>query len=412
MPGSRPDPAAPVVTGIGVAAGLGYGKDALRASLFDRPDLFGVMRRPGRQGPDGDTAFIGVELPEPPELLPRRTARTASLSARVAIAVLDEAWREARLEAVDPARIGLVIGGSGLSSREQLLAQQAYAGRLSYWPPRHGYMFLDTDLCGLCAATYGIRGFAYTVGGASASGAIAVLHAAQAVQAGQVDACIALGALQDISYFDCQGFTAIGAMGSARFADRPALACRPFDRDRDGFIFGESCAALVVQKAEGVAAGRSYGAIAGWAQVADGNRGPEPSLAGEAQAIRAALARAGLQVADVDYVNAHATGTPLGDDTELAAYREVGLQHAWINATKSAIGHGLGAAGAVELAAVLLQMRDGRLHATRNLEAPLDAGFRWVAGRPLAHRVRTALKLSFGFGGIDTALVVRDPAAA
>ena len=153
-----------------------------------------------------------------------------------------------------------------------------------------------------------------------------------------------------------------------------------------------------------------YGTLAGWAHLASGNRGPEPSLEGELSAIRAALAMADLPPGAIDYVNAHATGTPLGDETELAALRAAGLGQARINATKSLIGHGLASAGAVELAAVLIQMRDGRLHPTRHLDNPLDPAMGFVRGAPEECRIRTALKLSFGFGGVDTALVIREGA--
>ena len=408
----QPDPASPIITGIGVATALGFGKQAFQDGLYTPRNVFGVMRRPGRQFPDSSSAFLGAELPEPPDLLPGRVARTTGLTGRVAVAVIDEAWREAGLGDLEPETIGLVIGGSNVQAREHVLMQHAYSERLPFLSPHYGYGFLDTDLCGLCSSAFPIRGFAYTLGGASASGALAVLHAADAVRSGRVQACIALGALQDLSYFECQALRTLGAMGSGRFATEPDRACRPFDRDRDGFIFGESAAALVVRKRDGSAgAASSYGSIAGGAHIADGTRGPEPSLAGEVRAIQLALAQAGLRAGQIDYVNAHGTGSPLGDDTELAAYREAGLTHARINATKSIIGHGLSAAGAVELAAVLIQMRQGRLHATRNLDAPIDPSFHWVAGAAEPSAIRNALKLSLGFGGIDAAVVLCAPEA-
>ena len=407
MPSSPPESQAPVVTGIGVATAFGYGKQAFCNGLFSSLEVFGLLKRPGRQCPEPAGApFIGAEMPEPPDLLPKRVARTASLAGRAAVAVLDEAWREAELDELDPTRIGLVIGGSNLQSREQLLMHQAYAARLPFILPSHGYGFFDTDLCGLCTSTFAIRGFAYTVGGASASGGVAVLHAVEAVRSGRVDACIAVGALQDLSYYEFQGLRAMRAMGSNRFAEEPEKACRPFDRDRDGFIFGESCAALVIRRGGEHRTG--YGSIIGGAHIADGNRGPDPSLEGEVRAIRLALAQAGLKPDDIDYVNAHGTGTPLGDDTEIAACKEAGLVNARFNATKSIIGHGISAAGAVELAAVLLQMKEGRLHPTRNLDHPVAPELRWVLV-PEEHRIRHALKLSFGFGGVDTAMVVRAP---
>ncbi|MBN9669600.1 beta-ketoacyl synthase N-terminal-like domain-containing protein [Roseibium aggregatum] len=400
---------AAVVTGIGVACGLGHGKAAFRAGLFEAPDLFSELKREGREPAEGEASFLGVEMPELPEVLPTRLARSATLSGRVALTVLKEAWLEADLDAVDPERIGLVVGGSNLMSREQALAARDYAGRLSYLPPRHGHMFLDTDICGLCTSSYPIRGFSMTIGGASASGSVAVIQAMEAIRSGRVDVCIAMGALQDLSAYDLHAMRSLGAMGSARFADKPGKACRPMDADRDGFIYGEACAAVVLCRQGLTSKHKIYGELLGAGHVADGSRGPEPSSAGQVRAAKMALSDAGLGLADIDYVNGHATGTPAGDDAECETYRTLDLQHARINATKSILGHGLSAAGAIEVAAVLLQIREGRLHPTRNLENPLDPSFDWVGGEAVGHEIRHALKFSFGFGGIDTALVIGAP---
>ena len=397
------------VTGIGVACGLGHGQAAFRQGLFEAPNVFSSLKRAGREPADGERPFIGVEMPEPPAILPQRLARTATLSSRAAISVLDEAWRDAALDSVDPERIGLVVGGTNLMSREQMLAVREYASKLSYVPPRHGHMFLDSDLCGLCTATYPIRGGAYNVGGASASGTVAIIQAMEAIRSGRVDVCIALGALQDVSAHDLQALQAMGAMGSNRYADAPADACRPMDADHDGFIYGEACAALVLCRTDRVTNGPIYGEILGAGCITDGSRGAEPNSAGQIRAARLALSEAGLTVSDIDYVNGHATGTKIGDDTELETYRALGLQHTRINATKSILGHGLSAAGAIEVAAVLIEIAEGRLHPTRNLQTPLDSQFEWVAEKAEKHDICHALKFSFGFGGIDTALVIGAP---
>lgn len=384
-----------VLTGVGVAAGAGYGLAALQKALFDAPPPFAALQRSGREPFADMPPFPGLELPDPPILLPPRIARTAGFAAHVAIAVLDEAWRDAQLDGVAAERIGLIVGGSNLFAREQVVAQRLYADRMAYWPPRHGHVFLDSDLCGLCTAHFPIRGFAHTLGAASASGAAAIVAAAEAVRSGRVDVCIALGALQDVSALDLAGFRALGVMGSV---------CRPFDRAHDGFVFGEGCAALVVRRDAG---NRAWARLTGWAEVADGTRGPEPSAEGQQRAVSKALSHAGLTAAEIDYVNAHATGTPQGDRTELATFAGLGLRHAPLNATKSLLGHGLSAAGAVEVAAVLLQMRLGRIHPTCHLADPLDPGFNWIMDRPLDHRPRAALKTSFGFGGTNVALVLQ-----
>jgi malonyl-ACP decarboxylase len=388
------------VSGIGVAAAGQYGKEALQHLMFAPAAPLPKLARPGRVQADG-AAVPGFELPEPPRILSPRVERTAGLSARIAVAVLAEAWMEANLDVLDPERIGLVVGGSNLFEREFLLARDDYAGRMGFWPPRFGCAFLDTDVAAVCASHYPIRGFCKTVGGASASGLIAVLEAADAVRSGRADACIALGAMQDISANTVAGFSALGVLGTK-------LA--PFDRDSDGLVYGESAAALVVTRADRTSP-PPYGLLAGWAHVADGTRGPEPSPAGQSRAVHSALRMANRAPEDIAYVNAHGTGTPAGDETELATLSAADLCHAALNASKSLFGHGLSAAGAVELAVVLMQMRLGMLHACHHLANPRDPGFNWVMNpQPLSLRDRqAALKTSFGFGGTNAAVIVVPP---
>lgn len=404
-----------VVTGIGVTSAIGQGRRAFVDALLGCEHRFAVMRRPGRQapGPDGRdaTAFIGAEIEglALQDAMPASKLRNASWSAQVALATLQEAWDDAALQGVDPSRIGLVVGGSNVQQREIAQTLLKYRDNVEFLRPTYAMSFMDTDLCGLCSEAFGIRGLAITVGGASASGQLAVIEAAEAVRSGRVDVCIALGALMDLSYFECQAFRSLGAMGSDRFADLPAQACRPFDADHDGFIFGEACGAVVLRRdGEGLApSSKRYAKLEGWALAWDANRNPNPSLEGEIMVIRRALAMAGLDAGDIDYVNPHGTASLVGDETELAALRACGLDGAYINTTKSLVGHGLSAAGIVELIAVMLQMEEGRLHPCRNLERPIDPGFRWVGAEAIGHRIERALNMSMGFGGINTAVCLQ-----
>lgn len=408
-----------VVSGIGVTSSIGQGRAAFTAALMAGAHRFGVMRRPGRQIPgwesNGDSpsqgGFLGAEIDGlvMPEVVPKPLLRTVSLSGQVALATLAEAWEEAALEQLPPERIGLIIGGSNVQQRELALLHDGYRGREQFLRPTYGLSFMDSDLCGLCTEVFGIKGFAWTIGGASASGQVAVIEAINAVASGRVEACIALGALADISYWECQGLRSLGAMGSSTFALEPALACRPFDRDRDGFIYGESCGALVIESASSARrlTRQPYARLAGWAMTMDGNRNPNPSVAGEMAVIQGALAMAGLAPDRIDYVNPHGTGSPLGDTTELESIQGCGLGHAALNTTKSVIGHGLSAAGAVELIAILLQMREGQLHPTRNLDHPIEPGLNWVGDQGLPHRIGHALNLSMGFGGVNTAVCLQ-----
>jgi len=393
------------VTGVGVIAATGQGKAAFVTALLEGKHAFGVMQRPGRQH---QSNYLGAEIAEitfSPDIT-QRTLRTCSLSSRAALVVLQEVWTEARLAEADPRRIGLIVGGSNVQQRELAQIHEAYRESSAFLRPTYGLSFMDSDLCGFCTAQFGIRGLAYTVGGASASGQLAIVQAAQAVLMKQVDVCIALGALMDLSHWECRGLRSLGAMGSDRYRDQPALACRPFDRDHDGFIFGECCGAVVVESIESShrRSVKPYATLRGWGIVMDGNRNPDPSLEGETQAIQDALDASGLLPAQIDYVNPHGTGSATGDEMELKALRLCGLTGAYLNATKSLIGHGLSAAGTVEVIATLLQMQTGRLHPSRNLENPIDSAMNWVRGKPVDHQIENALTLSMGFGGVNTAL--------
>ncbi|UXY16193.1 polyketide beta-ketoacyl:ACP synthase [Chitiniphilus purpureus] len=412
---TRPAPNDPVVTGLGITSAIGQGKDAFAAALLAGRHAFAPMRRPGRQLPGHEAAatpgFLGAEIGTlaMPQTIPAGLLRTASLSGQVALATLHEAWHDAGLGAMPGEAVGLIVGGSNVQQREATLLRDGYRGREAFVRPTYGMAFMDSDLCGLCTEAFGIKGLAHTVGGASASGQLAVIEALHAVQSGRVQACIALGALMDLSYWECQGLRSLGAMGSDRHADAPALACRPFDADRDGFIFGELCGAVVVETLASAQrrARPPYARVAGWGLGMDANRNPNPSADGETAAIGAALAQAGLAPAQIDYLNPHGTGSAIGDVTEIETLRRCGLERAWLNATKSITGHGLSAAGTAELIAVLLQMQAGTLHPTRNLDRPIDPALRWVGREPVVHPIRNALNLSMGFGGINTAVCLQ-----
>lgn len=400
-----------LITGLGVTSAIGQGKTAFSSALMQGKHAFGIMKRPGRQK---GTTFLGAEIDElsTPDHLSKKQLRTASFSSHMALVTLDEAWQEAKLYDTAADRVGLIVGGSNIQQRELLQTYEAYRDRSHYLSPTYAFSFMDSDVCALCTEQFGIHGLACTVGGASASGQLAVIQASQAILSRQVDICIALGALTDISYMECQAFRALGAMGTDRYVDQPALASRPFDKKRDGFIYGENCGAVVIERRETAMkrGAKSYASIPGWAWVMDGNRNPNPSYEGEVHVIRGALEQAGLSPDDIDYVNPHGTGSLLGDETELHALADCGLTHAYINATKSITGHGLSAAGMVEMIATLLQMRESRLHPTRNLYEPMDESFHWVGNEAISTSIRHALNLSIGFGGINTAVCLKKDA--
>lgn len=391
-----------VISGLGITSAIGQGKKSFFSALMEGRSTFGVMKRPGRQK---ESAFLGAEIAYLyiSESL-RPTVKKASFSAQVALVTLAEAWEEAKLMDANSRKVGLIIGGSNIGQRELLLNYQKYESQPYFIRPQYGMTFMDTDLCGWCTEQFCIQGMSYTVGGASASGQLAILQAIQAVRSGQVESCVALGALMDLSYLECQAFRSMGAMGSNRFAEKPSQAYRPFDQDRDGFIYGESCGAVVVELLDtAIKRGATPKAmISGWSIVIDGHRNPDPSLQGECKVIKQALAEAKLFAEDIDYINPHGSGSKIGDETEVKAIKKCGLSHAPINATKSITGHGLTAAGAVEVVATVLQMNSSQLHPSLNLDTPIDLSLEWIK-KATPHVMNHALTLSFGFGGINTA---------
>ncbi len=408
---NSPDSSRIAITGMGIVTSIGQGITAFQEALLSGKTKFDYLRRPGREA---SQPFIGSELPdiEVKSLFPeyRGLLNTASWTAHIATMTVSEAWKDAKLinDGINNQRIGLVVGGSNFQQRYQQQIWERYQSNREVLRPTYGMAVWDTDLIGLLSQCFKIHGEGYTVSGASASGAVAIIHAARQILMGVADISIVVGALFDISAWECQGLKNLGAMGSERFANTPHLACRPFDRDRDGFIYGEGCGVLVLEKADhakqrGV---NSYGQLMGWGLGLDGNRSPSPNQEGEERAMNSALAMADLKPEQIDYVNTHGTSSPLGDYTEIEALKSVGLSHCLLNATKSLTGHCLTAAGVIEVIATLLQMKAGVCHPTHNLVNPIEPSLHWVQETAVAAEIQYAISNSFAFGGINTALAI------
>jgi malonyl-ACP decarboxylase len=418
-----------LVTGVGVVCANGLAVPEFLASLRFGRAKFGYLARAGRCGP---RPFLGAEIPAfslceqirrhaGQSVLAARCERHRRLSWSGQLAMLAtlQAWMDAGLPGADVSEddiadtavdgAALIVAGSNLHQREMLETCREYAHRIEYVRPTHGVGFFDTDLVGVISESFGLHGEGCAIGGASASGNLAIAHGARLVRHGEAPLAVVVGACTDLSAIELQALAGLGALGSRRFAEQPERACRPFDRDSDGFIYGEGSGCLILESREHARRrGASvYGEIAGAGVCLAGDRTPEPSLEHETRAMRLALRQAGVSPEAVDYVNTHGTGSTRGDAIELAAIRGAGLGHARLNATKSLTGHLLSAAGVVECIATLLQMQEGFLHPTRNLDRPIDPDLAWVAPDGESADVRVALSNSFGFAGINSSIVVR-----
>ncbi|MFF0812959.1 beta-ketoacyl synthase N-terminal-like domain-containing protein [Streptomyces albogriseolus] len=416
-----PVPGAVAVTAAAVLSPLADDLDGFTAALLDgrsavtlpdgAPDTLPVAAL------DGFTlgGWAGRHLADAPDTAARlrRTAGRAALPARTAACVALRAVRDADLTDDQLADgTALLVAGGNLAlahQAETVLGHHRAPGRLR---ASYALTHLDADVIGTVSELTGIRGEGWLVGGASAAGALALIQAARTVAAGWADRVLVVAPAAELSPVEAEAFRRAGALAHERFRDRPARMCRPFDRDRQGFVPGEGAAAVVLERPDSA---RERGApvlaeLAGCGQRLDARRGTEPDAEGQAAAMRAALDAAGLAPEDVDYVNAHGTGSVLGDETEAASLHKVfgGRDTLRVNSTKPLTGHCLSAAGLVEAVAVVAQLRAGAVHPNPHLDHP-------CADLPLAGRtseplpLRTALSNSFAFGGINASVVLRLP---
>ena len=319
-------------------------------------------------------------------------------------------------------RVGTCIGSGMSSVREVATAAQTAYGRNSIrrLSPHFVPKVLSNSAAGRLSLSLGLMGPNHTASTACAAGAHAIGDAMRCIQYGDADVMLAGGAEACIDPLSMGGFCRLKAL-STGFNDAPALSSRPFDARRDGFVMGEGAAVLVLEESEHAI---SRGAnilceVKGYGLTGDAHHvtAPDPEGRGAERAMRMALQRAGISPSAVDYVNAHSTSTPLGDEIEAKAIdralirdeiiskRETNL---YVSSTKGATGHLLGAAGAIEALFTAKSIVEGIIPPTANLEDVCDpnVGFEYVVpGKPHTSNIDVAMSNSFGFGGTNAALV-------
>jgi 3-oxoacyl-[acyl-carrier-protein] synthase II len=275
-------------------------------------------------------------------------------------------------------------------------------------------MMISDMAAGYVSIVLGAKGPNVATVSACASGGHAVGDAAEIIKRGDADAMIAGGAEAAVAPTALAGFTAMRAL-STRNHD-PGRACRPFDAERDGFVLGEGAGIIVLESLDHARqrGARIYGEVVGYGTSGDAHHisAPAPDGEGMARAMLNAITDAGIDPGDIDYVNAHAPGTPMGDEFEVGAIKRLfgtnGADVPPVSSTKSMTGHLLGAAGAVELIACLMAIRDGIIPPTINQESrDPECDIDCVPNQSRPAPVRTALSNSFGFGGHNVSLIVR-----
>ncbi len=308
--------------------------------------------------------------------------------------------------------IGSGIGGLPGIEKESLVLHEKGPGRVS---PHFVHGRLINLISGQVSIKYGLMGPNHAVVTACSTGAHSIGDAARMIKDGDADIMLAGGAEATICPIGIAGFAQARALSTA-FNDDPTRASRPYDKDRDGFVMGEGAGVVVLEEYEHAKArgAKIYAEVAGYGLAGDAYHvtAPHPEGSGAYRTMEMALRKAGMSPADIDYINAHGTSTPLGDELELGAVRRLfghAIASVSMSSTKSAIGHLLGGAGAVESIFCILALRDQIVPPTLNLDNPSDGceGVDLVPHQAKKRPVRAVLNNSFGFGGTNASLVIK-----
>ena len=397
-----------VVTGMGIVSPLGGGAQEVTASLHEGRS--GIVRADSYADHGFRSQVHGAPQLDATEAVDRRAMRFHGGGTAWNHVAMDQAIRDAGLETseVSNERTGLIMGSGGPSTRA--IVEAADIAR-EKGPRRVGPFAVPKAMSSTASATlathFKIKGLNYSMSAACATTNICIGHAAEQIKLGKQDIVFA-GGCEELDWTLSVLFDAMGAM-SSHFNDRPERASRPFDANRDGFVIAGGAGVLVLEELEHAKArgARILAEIVGYGTTSDGVDMVAPSGEGSVRCIRQAIADAGGR--KIDYINPHATSTPIGDLSEMKAIEEVfGDDMPPISATKSLSGHAQGAAGVHEAIYSLLMMQGSFIAASANIDEidPAFANHNIVRERQDGVELNTVLSNGFGFGGANASLVL------
>ncbi len=395
------------VTGMGIVSPIGNNTQEVVASL--REARSGITASASQAEMGFKSQVAGRPEIDFDALIDRRAKRFMGDTAAYAFISMDQALRDSGLEEKDIVnpRTGLIVGSGGPSVRNIVAAVDITRENKS--PKRIGPFAVPKAMSSTCSAVlstwFKIKGVNYSISSACATSAHCIGNAAEMIQWGKQDVMFAGGAEELDWTLSCL-FDAMGAM-STRYNATPAKASRAFDKNRDGFVIAGGGAVVVLEEMEHAKArgAKIYAELVGYGATSDGHDMVAPSGEGAVRCMQQALSTV---KGDIDYINAHGTSTPVGDVTEVKALREVfGNRIPPVNSTKSLTGHSLGATGAQEAVYSILQMNNGFIAESANIEEidPEVADAPIVRSRIDNARIGRALSNSFGFGGTNATLV-------
>lgn len=355
----------------------------------------------------------------PGELLDRAELKRTDLFTQYALVAADQAIRDSGIDfkRMDPFDTGVIWGSGqgGMQTFEEQVTEYAGGDGTPRFSPFFVPKLIANMASGMISIKYGLMGINYTTVSACSTSNTAFMDALTYIRLGKAKVIVAGGSEAPITPASVGGFTAMKAMSTRN--DDPGHASRPFDVDRDGFVMGEGAGCLLLEEYEHAKArgARIYGELAGAAMTADAYHmtSTHPEGAGALRAMLEALKDAGLNPDDVDYLNVHATSTPVGDLSETHAVSRLfgdAPPNLIISATKSMTGHLLGAAGAIEAIVCLMTIRDGVIPPTINtqhIDPAVPKGLKILLGQAQQHPVKVAMSNTFGFGGHNGIVVFK-----
>ncbi|AKR55160.1 3-oxoacyl-[acyl-carrier-protein] synthase, KASII [Devosia sp. H5989] len=413
-----------VVTGMGIVSPLGVGVETVWSNIL-------ASKSGAKRVDDFDVEDLACQVAgriplgsysegkyNPDDWLEVKEQRKVDPFIVYGIAASDQAIKDSGIDLSTTEKqersgvlIGSGIGGIGGIYEASITLAEKGPRRISpfFIPGR-----LINLVSGQVSIRHGLKGPNHSVVTACSTGSHAIGDAARLIALGDADVMVAGGAESPVNRLSFAGFCAVRALTTG-FNDAPEKASRPYDKDRDGFLMGEGAGIVVLEEYEQAKArgAKIYGEVVGYGLSGDAHHITAPAEDGNGgyRSMQAAIKRAGITPSEIDYINAHGTSTPLGDEIELGAVTRLLGNHAadvLMSSTKSAVGHLLGAAGAVEAIFSLLAMRDNVAPPTLNLDNPsVETEINLVPHTPVKKEINVALSNSFGFGGTNATLVFR-----
>ncbi|MGH9430966.1 MAG: beta-ketoacyl-ACP synthase II [Terriglobia bacterium] len=402
-----------VITGLGVFASSGRDVESFFGNLIQGKS---AVRRIEQFDSSSLTVQIAAEVPDyvPTDYFPTKRLDLLDRFAQFALLAAAQTMKSSGLEVKEEERprFGVVIG-SGMGGAQGLDNGywNLYAKQVTRLHPFTIPRIMHNAPVSQVCMEYGAQGPSFATATACSSAGHAIGEAFHLIRFGLADMMLAGGSDTPITYGMMRSWESVRVLAAGD--GDPSRACRPFSLDREGMVIGEGAAAVLLEEMEHARkrGARIYGELAGFGMSSDAGHITQPSVDGPVRAIRMALDEAGLNAEDIDYINAHGTGTRLNDSTETVVVKQAFGEHARkvsISSTKSMHGHVMGATGAVELVATVMALDRGLIPPTANYTLPdPECDLDYTPNTARARRIRAALSNSFAFGGLNAVLLVR-----